>query len=179
MSIEYLAKQGRDRVHGGLASVDTAKLRTMRDAAMRACFLRFEEASNRLEFVARIHGKEFVNDAAARSVNATWYALDNVEGNIIWIAFAGDNQTDYSMLRPLALRKVHTLICVGADTAALHDTFADVVAEIVDADNIGQAVNMACYSNIEEAKVVFSPATRMGLSDETAGRMFRKEVNEL
>ena len=86
MSIELLAKQGRDRIHGGLAAVDSSRLRQMRDQTIRTCFSRFEEADFRLEYVARIHGIEFVNDAAARSVNATWYALQRIEGDIVWIA---------------------------------------------------------------------------------------------
>jgi hypothetical protein len=46
-------------------------------------------------------------------------------------------------------------------------------------ESIGAAVHCACYSALENAKVLFSPATRNGLSDETAGRIFRHEVNEL
>ena len=41
MSIELLANQGRDRVHGGLAAIDSTKLRQMRDNALRSCFTRF------------------------------------------------------------------------------------------------------------------------------------------
>lgn len=179
MNIELLATQGRDRVHGGLASIDTAKLRQMRDASLRNCFTRFDETNYRMEHVARIYGKEFVNDAAARSVNATWYTLENTEGSVIWIAFGGDSQTDYSRLRQLAMRKVRMLICVGEDTQHLHDSFRDCVAVIKDVDSISTAVHCACYSTLENAKVVFSPATVAGLDAETAGSMFRHEVNEL
>lgn len=179
MSIQQLATQGRDRVHGGLAAVDTARLRQMRNASLRSCFTRLEETRYRMELVARIHGKQFINDAAARSINATWYALQNTEGNIIWIAFGGDNQADYARLRPLALRKVHMLLCVGNDTQHLHDTFRGVVPEIRDTDTIAAAVHCACYSLLDHAAVLFSPATPHGLSVETAGRLFCHEVNEL
>lgn len=174
-----MANQGRDRVYGGLAAVDSSKLRQMRDKALRNCFTRLEETDFRMEYVARIYGKEFINDAAGRSVNATWYALQNTEGGIIWIAIGGDNDADYSRLRPMVLRKVHLLICVGGDSRNLHETFKDVVPEIRDVDSIGEAVHCACYSMPEDAKVVFSPATRHGLSDEELGQLFRHEVNEL
>ena len=179
MSIELLANQGRDRVHGGLAAIDSTKLRQMRDNALRSCFTRLEETTYRMEYVARIHGKEFINDAAGRSVNATWYALENTEGSIIWIAFGGDNEVDYSRLHSIALRKVRTLICVGSDNQHLHDAYEEVVSDIRDVERLGAAVHCACYSALENAKVLFSPATRNGLSDETAGRIFRHEVNEL
>ncbi len=179
MSIETLAIQGRDRVHSGLASIDTARLRQMRNTALRNCFARFGETDFRMEFVARIHGKEFINDAAARSVNATWYALQNTEGGVIWIAFGGDGAADYSILRSLALRKVRMLLCVGSDCQRLHEAFQGMVPVIEDCPTIGAAVHRACYSGLEQVKVLFSPATREGLDDESAGRLFRQEVNEL
>lgn len=179
MSIETLAKQGRDRIHGGLAAIDSARLRNMRNSSLRSCFARFEESSYRMEFVARIHGKEFVNDAAARSINATWYTLENTEGSIIWIASGDDNHIDYSPLRSVALRKVRMLLCVGDDTRRLHEAFKGVIPTIVDANTIGTAVHKACYSNLDQAKVVYSPANNAYLTTEQAGEVYRHEVNEL
>ena len=179
MSIELLAKQGRDRIYGGLAAIESSRLRKMRDEAIRTCFTRFDEAEYRLEYVARIHGIEFVNDAAARSVNATWYSLQRLEGPLVWIAFGGDSQTDYARLQSPVLRKVRMLICVGSDNRSLHEAFDHVVPTVVDAESIGTAVHLACYSGLQDVKVLFSPATRQGLSDESAGRLFRHEVNEL
>lgn len=178
MSIETLSKLGRDRIYGGLAAVETAKLRQMRNASLRSCFTRFDESSYRLEYVARINGKEFINDAAARSVNATWYALENTEGSIIWIA-SSDNSADYSMLRSVALRKVRMLLCVGSDSSSLRRAFQGIVPVIEDCDSIGAAVNRACYSNLERVKVIYSPAGEDLLTTEMAGEVFRHEVNEL
>ena len=179
MSLELLATQGRDRMYGGLASVDTSRLRKMRNPDIRTCFARFDEANFRLEYVARIHGVEFINDAAARSVNATWYALQRMPTSVIWIAFGGDSQTDYRRLQTLVMRKVRMIICVGSDNQALHQAFQTVVPRIVDVASIAAAVHTACYSGLTDATVLFSPATRQGLSDETAGLLFRHEVNEL
>ncbi|MCQ2295857.1 MAG: hypothetical protein MJZ45_00480 [Bacteroidales bacterium] len=178
MSIELLAKQGRDRIYGGLASIETDKLRQIRDAQLRSCFARMDETRRRMELVARIHGIDFLNDAAARSVNATWYTLQRTEGSIIWIAFGGDDAADYARLRSLVLMKVRMLICVGSDNEALHKAFNGCV-QIVDAESIGSAVHKACYSGYDGAKVILSPATREGLSDESASDIFCHEVNEL
>jgi len=179
MSIETLATQGRNRTHGGLASIDSSKLRQMRDEGLRNCFQRLEESAFRMEFVARIHGKVFINDAAARSINATWHTLNNTDGNIIWIATCNDTPTDYSLLHQMALRKVVMLVCVGEDNTQLHETFGGIVPTIVDVKTMGEAVNIACYAPIDNTKVLFSPATDTGLDTETAGRLFRHEVNEL
>ena len=170
MSIETLALQGRDRIHCGLAAVESDRLRQMRDAALRACFTRMEDAAGRMEYI---------NDAAARSVNATWYSLRHLEGGVVWIAFGGDSQADYRQLCQPALCKVRMLVCVGSDNSHLHQAFHEAVPIIRDADSIADAVHIASSSGLEGAKVLFSPATRHGLSDDTASRLFRHEVNEL
>ena len=160
MSIETLAKQGRESIHTGLASVDSQKLRRLRSEQMRQCFNRFDEMPYRMEFVARIRGTEFVNDAASRSVNATWYA-------------------DYSKLVPLAKEKVTMLVAVGNDTSRLHEAFDGQVPSVVDAHNIGEAVHVAFYRNIETQKVLFSPAGDNGNDAYGEGARFTMEVNEV
>ena len=100
-------------MHGSLASVDTALLRQMRDSALRSCFRRMDETAHRMEHVATIHGKEYINDAAARSVNATLYTMQNITGPVVWIAMAADDLANYTPLQTIALRKVDMLICVG------------------------------------------------------------------
>lgn len=179
MSIETLTHPHRDTLHIGLAAVESDKLHNMRDAALRRCFTRMDEAPDRMEHVARIHGKEYINDAAARSINATWYSLQRIEGGVIWIAFGGDSQADYGRLRQLALRKVRMLICVGSADNILQEAFGSTIPIIRNVDSIADAVHFASRCDIDNVKVLFSPATRQGLSEETAGVIFRHEVNEL
>lgn len=179
MSIELLAKQGRTRVYGGLAAIETSHLRQMRDSTLRSCFARIEETAYRMEHVAHIHGKEYINDAASVSVNATWYTIEKTDGAIIWIALGDDNQVDYTRLRTLALRKVSMLICVGNDNSNLHRTFNGIVPEIIDVDTIAAAVQASCYSGIDHAKVLLSPATQPPTTPQELGREFRHQVNEL
>ena len=71
------------------------------------------------------------------------------------------------------------LVCVGNDTRHLHETFDDVVPTVVDARNIGDAVHTAFYNNLENIKVIFSPAGENGVSVDTEGHRFTMEVNEL
>lgn len=178
MTIETLAKQGRDRVHSGLAGIDYAKLRKMRNESMRQCFSHLDETRYRMEFVATIHGKRFVNDAAARSINATWYALENLDPGSIWITH-GNNKNDFSRLKEAAARKVRMLICVGSNNENLHKTFDGIIPEILDVDSLRTACTRALYNNIETATVLYSPACEDELMTEVHGEEFRYEVNEL
>lgn len=179
MTLESLAKQGRERIHTGLAGIETAKLKKLRNEAMRRSFSSFDEIKYKLENVACINEMEFVNDAASRTPNATWYSLDTMEKPVIWIANGDVNDVDFEVLKPLALRKVRMLICVGSDNTRLHDTFAGSIPVIMDVRNIEIAVLKAFYSGIENAVTLFSPACENGVPVSEQGDEFKYYVNEL
>ncbi|MBQ3787688.1 MAG: hypothetical protein II849_02640 [Bacteroidales bacterium] len=179
MTIETLAKQGRDRIHTGLAGIDTQRLKAMRNASLRACFNRLEETRYRMEFVARVCGREYINDAASRSVNATWYSLESIPGGIIWIADAPQKDADYGRLVPSALRKVRMLLVVGDNSKCMRKTFAGVIPIIEDCPSIADALQKAYRYEAEDVKVLFSPACDNGTDVEEEGEVFRHEVNEL
>lgn len=180
MTIETLAKQGRDRVHTGLAGIDVQRLTHMRDTALRSCFNRLEETRYRMEFVARVRGREYVNDAASRTINSTWYSLESMQGGIIWIADANNQSCDYSRLVPSALRKVRMLIVVGDADDRMHHTFKGIIPSIEQCATMTEALQKAyCYETEDEVKVIYSPACYDGHSTTEQGERFRHEVNEL
>ena len=71
------------------------------------------------------------------------------------------------------------MICVGKAGENMRRVFVGVVPEIIEVNNLAEAVNRACYSAMDNVQVLFSPATRMGESTEVLGRMFSREVIEL
>ena len=179
MSIETLAKQGHDRIYTGLAGVDSARLKKMRNEGLRNCFRHLDETRYRMEFVASIQGKMFINDAASHNTNATWFTLENTKGSIIWITEGSANPTDYSKIVAPALRKVRMMLCVGGHSEQLRETFTGIIPTIYDVKTIGEAVNKAFYSNLENATILYSPATENGTPYSAQGEAFRYEVNEL
>ncbi|MBQ7279488.1 MAG: hypothetical protein IJR13_02020 [Bacteroidales bacterium] len=179
MTIETLAQQGRTTVPNTLAEINTKRLKHMRNAGLRSCFARFEEMRYRKEYVARIHGKTFINDASSNNVNATWYTLESMTGSLIWIANGNDNTTDYSRLKATALRKVRVLYCVGSNNENLHRSFDGIIPTIVDVNSLGEAVSKAFYNSLETATIIYSPASDNGRSIQENGNHFRLEVNEL
>lgn len=179
MTIETLAKQGRDRIHTGLAGIDTQRLKAMRNASLRDCFKRLEETRYRMEFVARVRGREYINDAASRSINATWYALESTQGGIIWIADSPRQSADYSRLVPPALRKVRMLLVVGGESECLRKTFTGVIPTIEACPSMAAALQKAYRYGADDVKVLYSPACDNGTDVEDEGEAFRHEVNEL
>lgn len=179
MTIEVLAQQGRQQIHNGLAGVDSAKLKKMRNDALRNCFNRMDEMRYRREFVARILGKTFINDAASRSLNATWYTLESLEGPLIWIVNADGPAIDATKLVPSVQGRVRMMICMGSNSEWLHRQFDRVVPTIIDVQNMHDAVVRAYYNPIETAVVVFSPLVSSSLSATEEGICFHHEVNDL
>ena len=179
MTLESLAKQGREKIYTGLAGIDTVKLKKLRNESVRQSFSSFNEMKYKLEFVARINGMEFINDASSRTPNATWYSLDTMGKSVIWIANGDVNDVNFDALKPLALRKVRMLICVGNDNTRLHETFTGSIPIIVDARNMAIALDKAFYSGIENAVTLFSPACENGESVVNQGEAFKFYVNEL
>ena len=179
MTIDSLLKEGRERTHIGLAGIDTQRLKAMRNASLKACFNRMEETRYRLEFVARVRGREYINDAAARTINSTWYSLESTSGGLIWIADAPTTPLDYSRLVPPALRKVRMLLIVGGDGEQLRKTFSGIIPTIENCSSMANALQKAYRYDADDVKVLYSPACDNGSDVTDEGEEFRQKVNEL
>jgi UDP-N-acetylmuramoylalanine--D-glutamate ligase len=178
MGIESIAKEMNQNVHGGLAAIDTALLKKMRQKAIRDCFIHMDEMPHKMEFVARIQGKRFVDDASSNTVNSTWYAMESTDGPIIWIAEGSEKAVDYKMLVKAAEQKIKMLICLG-ESSRLREYFEGKVDNIVDCDTMKQAVTRALYNELETATVLYSPAVDNEKDMEDSAKEFKHEVAEL
>lgn len=180
--IDLIATEGRERVHTGLAGIDSSKLKKLRNSQLKECFNLIDEMRHKLEFVARIKGFSFVDDAASRSSMSTWYALETIEGNVIWIAngASAENKqaSSFKRLRPMVQNKVKMIITIG-DSSLYENIFGDITGDIISVDSIGEAVRRAFYSDVEEGKILFSPAAENGVPYDEQGEAFKREVNEL
>jgi UDP-N-acetylmuramoylalanine--D-glutamate ligase len=137
---------------------------------------------HRLEHVLKIHGINFINDSKATNVNSTWYALESMPDNVIWIAGGMDKGNDYNSLRDLVRAKVKAIICLGVDNAKIHDAFKDLVATIVDTKSADEAVQTAYYLGKKGDTVLLSPACAsfdLFENYEERGNLFKKAVREL
>lgn len=179
MTIETLAQQGKTGTHNGLASIETSKLKQIRDANIRACFKHMDEMRHHREFVAQIYGKRFIDDAASQSVNATWYTLESSERSIIWIMQASDKEEDYSILKETVRKKVRMIISIGDNGEAIRQTFGEIVGSIIEVKDIEEAVRRALYNNIERATVIYSPSSESDAAAATLGERYIHYVNEL
>ena len=89
MTIEQLALQGRHNIYNSMAAGISASLVNLRKDTIRKSLGDFQNVDHRLEFVANVHGVQFINDSKATNINSTWWALESSLKPIIWIAEIG------------------------------------------------------------------------------------------
>jgi UDP-N-acetylmuramoylalanine--D-glutamate ligase len=182
MTLEELALQGRHNLYNSMAAGITARLLDIRKETIKQCLSDFQQIEHRLEFVASIHGVEYINDSKATNVNSTWYALESMHKNVVWIAGGLDKGNDYSALEPLVKTKVRVIICLGKDNRKIIDTFSSLVECIVEVTTADEAVK-AAYSQARRGEaVLLSPACAsfdLFENYEDRGNQFKKAIKNL
>ena len=182
MTLEELALKGRHNIYNSMAAGIAGQLLRIRKDTIRESLSDFQGIEHRLERVVRVHGIEFINDSKATNVNSTWYGLESMSRNVVWIAGGIDKGNDYSALEPLVREKVRALVCLGRDNTKLLQAFAGVVPTIVEAESMEEAVNSAYYLAKNDDVVLLSPACAsfdLFENYEDRGRQFKSCVRNL
>jgi len=182
MTLEELALQGKHNVYNTMAASIATNLIGIRKESIRQSMSAFENVPHRLEFVARIHGIDFINDSKATNVNSTWYALETVESPVIWIAGGIDKGNDYSKLEELVAQKVKAIICLGIDNKKIIELFGSKVEAIYETLSAEQAVNTAYTIGKKGDTVLLSPACAsfdLFENYEERGDKFKQAVRDL
>ena len=65
----------------------------------------FKNIEHRLEHVLTVHGIDFINDSKATNVNATWFALESMNKDVIWIVGGVDKKMITLSLKKLFCKK--------------------------------------------------------------------------
>lgn len=157
MTLEQLARQGRRTASMTTAMTITSKMNQIRKESIKQAFCDFENVKYRYELVNVIEGVSYYDDSAAKSNEATWFSFDNLNAQLIWITYS-DN-IDCDELMPQVKKYVKTAICIGNKKERFHSVYANVLKDnIVDCDDIREAVTVAHKMAVDGDKVIFSPA---------------------
>ncbi len=182
MTIKELALQGKHNVANSMAAATTAKVLRIKNETIKMGLMDFETVPHRLEPVLKVHGIQFINDSKATNVNSVYYALDSMETPVVWIVGGTDKGNDYSDIMPLVQSKVKAIICLGKDNAKLVSTFEDKVPQLVETDDMGDAVRAAYTMAKKGETVLLSPACAsfdLFENYEDRGDKFKEEVRKL
>jgi len=141
-----------------LVAMRVAQLLGVEATKIQAGLATFTGVPHRIEWVAEIGEIPFYNDSKATNVEAACAALMSFAQSIIWIAGGKDKGNDYTILQPLAKKRVKAMICLGKDNAKISQAFRQVVAPIYETTQVEEAVEIALSWAQPGDVVLFSPA---------------------
>ena len=182
MTIHDFALKGRHNTYNTMAAAIAGKILNIRKEVIRESLTDFQGVEHRLEPVITVCGINFINDSKATNVNSTWYALECMENDIVWIVGGIDKGIDYSELFPVVKKKVKAIVCLGKDNKKIIEAFKDKVKTIVETTSMEEAVRSSYYLAKKGETVLLSPACAsfdLFSNYEDRGRQFKKEVRNL
>ena len=182
MSIHELALKGKHNAQNSLAAGIASRILEIRKESVRESLTDFVNVEHRLEFVAKVHGIEFINDSKATNINSTWFALESMDKPCIWIVGGVDKGNDYSELSALVTDKVKAIICLGKNNKKIIDAFSNKVETIVEVSTAIEAVAYGYRLAKKDETVLLSPACAsfdLFENYEERGNEFKKAVRSL
>lgn len=177
-----LALKGQHNIKNAMAASTVANLLSIRKETLRQCLENFDGVEHRLESVLKINRVNYINDSKATNVNATYYALESMEGPTVWIVGGVDKGNDYSELFPFVNEKVKAIVCLGVDNEKLMENFGNMVDIIVETQFVSEAVKIAYKIAEAGDNVLLSPACAsfdLFENYEDRGRQFKDAVRDL
>jgi len=182
MTIHDFALKGRHNTYNSMAAAIAGKILNIRKEVIRESLADFQGVEHRLEPVITVCGINFINDSKATNVNSTWYAIECMENDIIWIVGGVDKGNDYSELFPVVKKKVKAIVCLGKDNKKIIEAFKDIVPTIVETSSMEEAVRSSYYLAKKGETVLLSPACAsfdLFKNYEDRGRQFKQSVRNL
>ncbi|WPY99196.1 UDP-N-acetylmuramoyl-L-alanine--D-glutamate ligase [Christiangramia sp. OXR-203] len=182
MSTSDISLQGKHNTKNAMAAATVSQLLRIRKQTIRDSMANFQGVEHRLEKVLKINNVMYINDSKATNVNATYYALESMESETVWILGGVDKGNVYDDLLPLVNEKVKAIICLGVDNEKIKRAFGNIVENLVETGSMDEAVKMAYRLADKGDNVLLSPACAsfdLFENYEDRGRQFKNAVRNL
>ena len=179
---DELALKGRHNVLNSMAATIAANVVGVRKDVIRESLMTFQGVEHRLQYVATVRGVRWINDSKATNVNSCWYALESMTTPTVLILGGKDKGNDYSEIDELVKQKCHTLVFMGLHNEKLHEHFDSFGLQIIDTDNLHDAIQGAYQAAREGDTVLLSPCCAsfdLFKSYEDRGEQFMQAVRNL
>ncbi len=165
-----------------LCAIEAARLCGVDEQSLRESLKTFRNAPHRLEYVGTINDVRFFNDSKATNVDAVRYALGSFHEPLVWIAGGIDKGNEYDLIMDEVRQKVKALVCLGRDNSKLKKAFGHQVADLMETEDVREAVRGALDYAESHDVVLLSPACAsfdLFKNYEDRGDQFRQAVREL
>ena len=179
---DELALKGRHNVLNSMAATIAAKVVGIKKEVIREALKTFQGVEHRLQYVATVKGVRYINDSKATNVNSCWYALESMTTPTVLILGGKDKGNDYSEIDELVREKCHTLVFMGLHNEKLREHFGGFGLQIIDTDNLHDAIQGAYKAAHEGDTVLLSPCCAsfdLFKSYEDRGEQFMAAVRKL
>lgn len=181
IAIEDIRIKGPHNLSNSAAACAICGILGVKTESMEKALGRFKGVEHRLEEVAIIDQKRFVNDSKATNVDSLYYALLSIKEPILLIAGGRDKGGDFNRLKELIQRKVKGLILLGESKEKIKNTFGDLVPSYF-VDSLEEGIKLAFQKAEKGDCVLLSPACAsfdMFKNYEERGRVFKDAVLSL
>ncbi|MBR2167016.1 MAG: UDP-N-acetylmuramoyl-L-alanine--D-glutamate ligase, partial [Paludibacteraceae bacterium] len=173
---------GKHNQLNSMAASIAAQVLNIKNEVIREALKQFAGVEHRLQYVATVKGVRFINDSKATNVNSCWYALEAMTTPTVLILGGKDKGNDYSEIDELVKQKCHTLVFMGLHNEKLREHFGSFGLNIIDTDNLHDAVQGAYHAANEGDTVLLSPCCAsfdLFTSYEDRGKQFMDAVRKL
>ena len=180
--VEQLSLQGKHNQLNSMAASLAAQILHIKNSVIRESLQQFAGVAHRLQYVATVRGVRFINDSKATNVNSCWYALESMTTPTVLILGGKDKGNDYTEIDQLVREKCHTLVFMGLHNEKLREHFGTFGLNIIDTDNLHDAVEGAFRAAREGDTVLLSPCCAsfdLFRSYEDRGDQFMQAVRNL
>ena len=179
---DELALKGKHNVLNSMAATIAANVVGIKKEVIRESLKTFQGVEHRLQYVATVKGVRWINDSKATNVNSCWYALESMTTPTVLILGGKDKGNDYSEIDELVKQKCHTLVFMGLHNEKLREHFGGFGLNIIDTDNLHDAIQGAYKAAHEGDTVLLSPCCAsfdLFKSYEDRGEQFMAAVKNL
>ncbi|MBJ9986471.1 UDP-N-acetylmuramoyl-L-alanine--D-glutamate ligase [Acinetobacter sp. S40] len=156
--------QGTHNVANALACLALGEALGLPRDSMLETLKQFKGLEHRCEYVKTVHGVRYYNDSKGTNVGATLAAIDGLGAAIepqhakVVVILGGQGKgQDFSLLKDSVAKYVKAAILIGEDAPIL-DTALQGATELIHAQSLKQAVELAQEKTTEHDVVLLSPA---------------------
>lgn len=166
LPVAEVALPGPHNLLNVLAAVAAAAACGASTEAMRAGVAGFAGLDHRLQVVAEVDGRRFVNDSIATAPDRAAAALESFTGPVVWIAGGYDKGVSFDDLAEVALRRgLRAVVLTGAAAPRIHQALQEAARRLAlplppvhHAAGFEEAVELAARSAQAGDTVLLSPA---------------------
>lgn len=181
ISLSDIRVKGVHNYENIMAAILVAKQFNVADKVIKEVLNNFAGVEHRIEFVAKVNGREFYNDSKATNVDSTITALKSFDNEVVLILGGLDRGHSFEPLLPY-LSHVKHIVCYGETKERIRDFATKNNIDVTVTDNLEEATHAAYNISLEGDTILLSPACASWdqyKNFEERGNEFKKIVGDL